>query len=109
VKEANFGVEADYVRIALTWEQVESNRDVRGRPLSELGIEVKASDSRSKYYVEEYLSRYGGRAEDARCWETDVLPAAVIRQALDRDIRTWLNAKLWRQRDAEIERARALL
>src|SRR5690242_360047 len=32
-------------------------------------------------------------------------PAAVIRQALDSEIRTRLDAKLWRQREIEMERA----
>jgi hypothetical protein len=33
----------------------------------------------------------------------------VIERALDDHIRSWLDAKLWRRCDAEIERARALL
>jgi len=105
----SFGVTALFVRIALTWDQIDSHTDIRGRPLTELGIQVKASDSRSEGYVEEYLSRYGGGPDDARCWETDVLPAAIIRQALDDHIHTWLNARLWERRDREVERARELL
>jgi hypothetical protein len=37
------------------------------------------------------------------------LPAAIIEAALDADIRSWLDAKLWARRDREIDRARALL
>jgi hypothetical protein len=64
------------------------------------GIEVKPSDSRAAKYREEYGDR---------CWEADVLPAAVIAQALDHDIRSWIDAEAWQRRDTEIERARALL
>jgi hypothetical protein len=38
-----------------------------------------------------------------------VLPASVIDQAIDDHIGSWLDAELWARRDAEIERARALL
>ena len=38
-----------------------------------------------------------------------MLPASVIEQAIDEDIRSWINAKAWKQRAAEIERARKLL
>jgi hypothetical protein len=38
-----------------------------------------------------------------------VLPADVIEEALDDHVLSWLNRKLWRQRDAEIKRARARL
>jgi hypothetical protein len=38
-----------------------------------------------------------------------VLPAAVIEQALDHDIRSWIDAEAWQRRETEIERARALL
>jgi hypothetical protein len=44
-----------------------------------------------------------------RCWETDILPAADIEAALDADIRSWLDGKLWSRRDREIERVRTLL
>jgi hypothetical protein len=64
------------------------------------GIEVKPSDSRSQTYLAEHGDR---------CWEVDILPAAVIEQALDAHIRSWLNERLWRQRDREIERARERL
>ena len=64
------------------------------------GIEVKPSDSRAAKYREEYGDR---------CWEADVLPAAVIAQALDHDIRSWIDAEAWQRRDTEIELARALL
>jgi hypothetical protein len=33
----------------------------------------------------------------------------VIEATLNDHVRSWLNAKLWQQRDREIERARALL
>jgi hypothetical protein len=97
---ANFGAPEAFIRIGLTREQVRDNRDVRGRPLTELSIEVKASDSRSRSFI----AQYGNR-----CWETDVLPPAIIRQALDHHIHTWLNHKLWQRRDSEIERTRSLL
>jgi hypothetical protein len=42
---------------ALTLEQVESNVDARGRPLTELSIEVKPSDSRARSYIQEYGER----------------------------------------------------
>ena len=74
--------------------------DVRGRPLERLGIEVKDSDSRS----ESYIAQFGDR-----CWEADILPGQVIEEALDADIRSWLDRKLWNRRTAEIERARKLL
>lgn len=93
----NFGVDvADFVRIGLTPEQV-ADPDL---DLDRLAIEVKASDSRS----EAFIAQYGDR-----CWETDVLPAAVIEQAVDAHIRSWLDTKLWKRRNAEIERARELL
>jgi hypothetical protein len=43
------------------------------------------------------------------CWETDVLPASVIRAALDAHVLSWLAEEKWSQRDAEIEAARKLL
>jgi hypothetical protein len=64
------------------------------------GIAVKPSDSRAKRFIEQY---------GERCWETDILPAAVIEQALDDHVRSWLDGKLRQRRTAEIERARALL
>jgi len=42
-----------------------------------------------------------------RCWEVDILPATVIEQELDAHIHSWRDERLWRQRDREIERARA--
>jgi hypothetical protein len=97
---ANFGAIALVTRIGLTRHQVRSHVDGRGQPLEELAIEVKATDKRSARYIEQY-----GR----RCWEADILPAWVIEQTLDLEIRSWLGRKLWDRRDAEIERARALL
>jgi hypothetical protein len=44
-----------------------------------------------------------------RCWEADILHAAVIENALDRHIRNWLNVTQWKRRIAEIERTRKLL
>jgi len=91
----NFGAPVfEFVRIALTPAQVKRQK------LERFSIEVKASDSRSKSYIEEYGNR---------CWEADVLPADVIEQELDRHIRTWLDDALWEQRDIEIEQARKLL
>jgi hypothetical protein len=43
-----------------------------------------------------------------RRWEADILPGAVIEDALDGDVRSWLDDKLWDRRDREIERARGL-
>lgn len=57
-------------------------------------------DSRAKSYIESYGDQ---------CWEADVLPAEVIEDAINTDIMSWLNRKLWKQREAEIERARKLL
>ena len=94
---ANFGVRvSEFVRIGLTPEQVDDLDSARLRE----GIAVKPSDSRAKRYIEQY---------GERCWETDILPAAVIEQALDAHMRSWLDVKLRARRDAEIERARLLL
>jgi hypothetical protein len=92
----NFNLSPEFIRIGLTRDQVRALRNPRLRQ----GIEVKPGDSRA----ESYMAEYGDR-----CWETDILPAATIRQALDRHIGSWLDAKLWKRRAAEIERARALL
>ena len=89
----NFGVLHLTKRIGLTPQ-------VQDPDLDRLAIEVKPSDSRAKTFVEQYGDR---------CWEADVLPAAVIEQAIDADIRSWLDVKRWKQRNAEIERARTLL
>jgi hypothetical protein len=91
-----FGVRFQLVRIGLTREQVANLRNARLRA----GIEVKHGDSRARAYIAQYGSR---------CWEADILPATVIEQALDDHVRGWLDGKLWRRRDAEIERARSLL
>jgi hypothetical protein len=95
---ANFGVRiSKFVRIALTREQVDDLDSARLRE----GIAVMPSDSRAKRYIAQY---------GERCWETDnILPAAVIEQALDDHVRSGLDGKLWRRRAAEIERARVLL
>jgi hypothetical protein len=90
----NFGVAHKMRRIGLTPDQVHDH------DLDRLAIEVKPSDSRTKKFVEEYGDR---------CWEADVLPASVIAEAIDEDVRSWLDAKKWEQREAEIERARQLL
>jgi hypothetical protein len=91
-----FGTPVRFVRIGLTTEQV-GNSDL---DIERLAIAVKPSDSRSKTYIAEHGSR---------CWEADVLPAAVIEQALDAHVSSWLDGRLWRRRDVEIERARGLL
>jgi hypothetical protein len=96
----DFGVGHTLVRIGLTLDQVRNNVDARGQPLEQLSIGVKDTDSRARRYIEQY-----GR----RCWEADILPAAVIEQAIDADIRSWFDTDLWRRRNTEIERARALL
>ena len=93
--EADDGFDG-FVRLGLTREQVRALPNARLRQ----GIEVKPSDSRA----EKYIAQYG-----MRCWETDILPAATITSALDRHIYSWLDEKAWKQRAAEIERARALL
>ena len=77
-------------------EQVDALDNARLRE----GIEVKPSDSRSQTYLAEHGDR---------CWEVDILPATVIEQELDAHIRSWLDERLWRQRDREIERARTLI
>jgi hypothetical protein len=38
-----------------------------------------------------------------------VLPASVIAEAIEQHIHLWLDAKQWKQRGTEIERARVLL
>jgi hypothetical protein len=91
----NFGVMCLFVRIGLTHEQVTAHHD-----LERLAIEVKPSDSRSKAFV---------ALHGTRCWEADVLPAAVIEATIDADVRSWLDQEKWNQRDREIERARGLL
>jgi hypothetical protein len=56
----NFDVHVDeFTRIGLTRDQVRVNVDMRARPLEELGIGVKVSDSRSARYIE----RYGPRSQ----------------------------------------------
>jgi hypothetical protein len=85
-----------FVRIGLTRDQVDDLDNARLRE----GIEVKLSDSRAERYIEQY---------GERCWETDILPASTIEEALDADIRSWPDADLWERRGREIERARALL
>jgi len=92
----NFLVRCQFKRIGLTIGQVRNPR----LDIERLSIGVKDSDSRSKRYIEEHGDR---------CWEADVLPASVIEEALDTHIETWRDANLWRQRAAEIERARKLL
>jgi hypothetical protein len=92
----NFRVEyKPIVRIGLTIEQVGTIDNARLRQ----GIEVKEGDVRSASYIAEH---------GERCWETDILPAAAIEAALDADIRSWLDTKLWDRRAREIDRARAL-
>jgi hypothetical protein len=96
---SNFGVKCRFnrdTRVGLTMEQVEDPDLDLGR----LSIEVKPGDARSKAFVAEY---------GERCWEADVLPAAVIEQAIGVRISVWLDDRKWKQRDREIERARALL
>ena len=68
----SFGVRFALQRIGLTMEQVTAH------DLAALGIAVKPSDSRAKRYIAEYGDR---------CWEADVLPAAVIRDDLNAAIR----------------------
>jgi hypothetical protein len=93
---ANFAVPVEFVRLALTREQVDQIDNARLRR----GIEVKPSDSRAKGYV----AQYGNR-----CWEADILPAQVIEQALDDHIRSWLDVRRWNERQQAIERARGSL
>jgi hypothetical protein len=90
----SFGAVYKVERIGLTPAQVAVHR------LGRLAIEVKPSDSRAKAFVREY---------GARCWEVDVLPAAVIERAIDDHLGSWLDVALWDRRHAEIERARKLL
>ena len=92
----NFGAPAQVIRIGLTEAQVQDPALDLGR----LSIEVKPSDSRAKAFIEQYGDR---------CWEADVLPADVIRTALNRELSRWVDIKKWKQRLAEIEQARKLL
>jgi hypothetical protein len=91
-----FNAPARIVRIALTIEQVRNS----ALDIERLGIGVKPTDSRAKNYIRQFGNR---------CWEADILPAAIIRQTLDREITRWLDRKLWDRRRREIEAARALL
>jgi hypothetical protein len=94
-----FGVrQVEFVRIGLTAKQIE------GRNLERLGIEVKRSDTRSKEFLREYGERFGGL-----CWETDVLPAEAISAALDAEIEGRIDRATWQRAAAEIETNRALL
>jgi hypothetical protein len=79
---ANFRVRVpEFVRIGLTREQVDDLDSARLRE----GIAVKPSDSRAERYIEQY---------GERCWETDILSAVIIEQALDDHVRSWLDGKL---------------
>ena len=84
----NFAVVALFERIGLTPGQVQDH------DLDRLAIEVKPSDSRAKAFIAQY---------GTRCWEADVLPASVIRQAVNDDVELWLDRKLWARRNAERE------
>jgi hypothetical protein len=95
----NFGAITEFVRIGLTIEQVRAP-DESGQTLERLAIGVKDSDSRSHHYIEQF-----GR----QCWEVDILPEEAIVQALRSDLARWVDWDLWQRRDAEIDRARALL
>jgi hypothetical protein len=92
----DFNVPVSFVRLGLTMEQVR-DPDLK---LDRLAVAVKPSDSRSKQFIEQYGSR---------CWETDVLPAATIRDALDTAIHSLLDRQAWLRRGREIDAARALL
>jgi hypothetical protein len=94
---------ADFVRIGLTREQVDALDD----PILRRGIGVKSGDGHGRggdSRATKFIAEHGDR-----CWETDILPAAVIRQTLHRHIHGWLDDRRWRQRGREIEGARALL
>jgi hypothetical protein len=86
---------AKFIRIGLTRDQVRNLP-----PRLRRGIDVKPSDSRAKSFIKQY---------GEHCWEADVLPAAAIEQAINAEIYSWLDAKLWDRRDAEIKSARELL
>jgi hypothetical protein len=90
----NFDVRCEFIRIGLTHAQVTEHH------LNYLSLEVKPSDSRSKAFVAEHGSR---------CWEADVLPATVIEEAIDTNVRSWLDQEKWGQRDRAIGRAVRLL
>jgi hypothetical protein len=120
----DFGAPARVTRIGLTIDQVRDNVDPRGNPLADLAIDVKGTDSRAKGYCERYRNEplvgvkvtmgKNKKGKDieiytGRCWEADILPAAVIEQAIDANIRSWLDADLWHRREKEINLARALL
>ena len=90
----DFAVYPAIIRIGLIRPQVIDHG------LASLGIEVKPSDSRSKKYIQQF---------GTTCWEADVLPAAVLRNAINHEIASRLDMAAWRQRAEEIERARQLL
>ena len=93
----DFGAMAIVMRIGLTREQV-TDSDLSEQ--LQQGIEVKPSDSRAAKYV---------AAHGDRCWEVDILPAAVIAQAIDDHIESWRDVALWHRRSQEIDQARSLL
>jgi hypothetical protein len=109
----DFGVPiagGEIIRIGLTPEQVRDNVDVADRPLAELSIGVKDSDSRARSYIAEHRrSAIYDPGRGDRCWEADILPPTVIEQAIDAEIRSWLDGKLWDRRAREIDTARELL
>jgi hypothetical protein len=92
----DFNAPVSFVRLGLTMEQVQDP----ALDLDRLVVDVKPSDSRSRSFITLYGSR---------CWETDVLPAATIRGALNTAIRALLDERAWQRREQEIEAARALL
>jgi hypothetical protein len=63
---------------------------------------AKAGQTDSR--AESYIRQYGNR-----CWETDALPGSAIEAAIEAEINTHLNMRLWNRRAAEIEKARKLL
>ena len=91
-----FMAPVSFVRLGLTMEQVQDAT----LNLDHLAVGVKPSDSRSKRFIELYGNR---------CWETDVLPASVIRSTLDTAIHALLDRRAWQRRQREIEAARDLL
>jgi len=79
--------------------RVEDNTDARG-----ILLRLWRSQSSQPVTVQSpYVEGYGERR-----WEDDILPAAVIEEELIAAINAWCDVDIWRRREREIERARAV-
>jgi hypothetical protein len=88
---AEFGADAEFERIGLTPQQVEQF------DLARFAIARKQSDSRSDKYKEVYGDW---------CWELDAIDPARLIEAIDADIRQWLDEDAWQEVEDRVERQR---